>query len=117
MHKTGTVEITVSYGYDIHTIKLSRRTFDRILRGDKVEIEGQGFPTEEGWTQDRWIFTTNERGEVDVRVYCDDSRDVYLGGPWLRIDPPEAYRLPSEKPKLEKLNRKVRSSLINGRCR
>ena len=62
--------------HKIHTIKLSRRTFDRILRGDKVEIKGQGFPTEEGRTQDRCIFTTNERAEIDVRVYCDDSRDV-----------------------------------------
>jgi hypothetical protein len=76
-HKTATVQIIISYGYDIHSIRVSRRTFSRIERGSQVEIKGQGFPTDEGWSQDYWIFNKGETRELEV--YCDDGREVYRG--------------------------------------
>jgi hypothetical protein len=32
-YKTGTVAVTVNDGYDIHGIRFSKRTYDRILAG------------------------------------------------------------------------------------
>ena len=38
-YKSGTVEITVDYGYDIHTIALSGRTYDKIVAGKELSIK------------------------------------------------------------------------------
>jgi hypothetical protein len=78
LHKTGAVKITISYGYDIHSIVVSRRTFDRIEHGAKIKIKGQGFPTDDGIVPDHWIFN----GEPRIVVYCDDGRDLYREDSW-----------------------------------
>jgi hypothetical protein len=78
-YKTGAVQITISYGYDIHSIVVSRRTFDRIEHGAKIKIKGPGFPTDDGIVQDYWIFN----GEPRIVVYCDDGRDLYRQDSWL----------------------------------
>jgi len=83
-HKSGTVRITISYGYDIHWIELSQKTFSRIQKGKKVEIRGQGFSTEEGSTQDHCVFNHKEPG--GVHVWCDDGRDLYKERGWLSAE-------------------------------
>jgi hypothetical protein len=42
-HKAGTVKVTINYGYDIHSIVMSQRSWDRIAKGEAVTMNGQGF--------------------------------------------------------------------------
>lgn len=56
--RSGTVTITISYGYDIHAITLSGRTYKRFQNGSVFEMKGQGFPTEDGTEQDFWTFNS-----------------------------------------------------------
>lgn len=42
-HKAGTVKVTINYGYDIHSIVMSPRLWDRIVKGEAVTMKGQGF--------------------------------------------------------------------------
>jgi len=66
-YKTGCIKITVSYGYDIHSIKFSKRTYDRILTGEYVKIKGPKFVCEgvDGkFPQDYWVFNREGPGSV-----------------------------------------------------
>lgn len=49
--------VTISYGHDIHLIKVDVGTLEKIQAGDFVEVDGQGFSHEEdGLLVDHWIF-------------------------------------------------------------
>jgi hypothetical protein len=82
-YKSGTVRIVVDYGYDIHDIEFSGRTYNQIMSGKPVVIRGQGFFNEEQTVQDRWEFNLPypnlEPVMGSLRVYCDDSRELYVG--------------------------------------
>jgi hypothetical protein len=80
-YKSGTMRITISYGYDIHWIELSQKWFSRIQNGKRLEIKGHGFPTCDGYTQDHWVFNHKEPGWV--HIWCDDGRDLYDQQGWL----------------------------------
>lgn len=75
--KSGSVTLTISYGYDIHQITMSGRTYKRFQNGVTFEMKGQGFPTEEGVEQDYWTF--NNSPDARIIVECDGGRDVYRG--------------------------------------
>jgi hypothetical protein len=49
------VTITISYGYDVHSIEIDDITYAAIKSGQKVTLEGQGFTHEEdGRVVDHW---------------------------------------------------------------
>ena len=41
------VKITISFGYDTHSINISEAQYERIKAGKRVRIRGQGFMHEE----------------------------------------------------------------------
>jgi hypothetical protein len=76
-YKTGTVTLTVDYGYDIHSIVFSGRTFCRIIDRQQLTIKGQSFSCEGEREQDYWQLNVDTIGSV--HVYTDEGRDVYIG--------------------------------------
>lgn len=70
MSKRAMYRITVSYGYDIHSVKVTAEQCADILLGKIVKLKGQGFVHEEdGGTQDYWVFN-EQRGFA--RFYLDN---------------------------------------------
>ena len=83
-YKTGLVTVTVDYGYDLHSIQFSKRTYDRIKRGNVVTIRGQGFHREGVIEADYWVFNSVEVGAVDVdTIYSGHVND---GSVWINIE-------------------------------
>jgi hypothetical protein len=76
-YKTGTVTITVDYGYDIHSLRLSKRTHDRIVSGKSAEIHGQGFHWEGEADKDIWFFNRDAPGQLYVTT--DSGGDIFEG--------------------------------------
>ena len=76
-YKTGTICITVDYGYDIHNIIFSGRTYNHILAGKTLTINGQGFPVDGFTEQDIWIF--NEEHPGSLSIITVEHRDVFSG--------------------------------------
>ena len=71
------IEITVDYGYDIHSLEISDEELKDIQLGKKLEIEGQGFPVEGEMEKDCWKFNTVEQGSIEV---CgEEGRQIYVG--------------------------------------
>lgn len=73
-HKMGNLKITINYGYDIHSLILSADDFDKIKKGDAVEIDGQGFSIEGEISQDNWAFKNGT-----IKVICENSFEVFEG--------------------------------------
>jgi hypothetical protein len=74
-------KITIDYGYDIHSIKVSESVHDRIKKGEIVEIEGQGFSHEaEGECVDHWVFN---RPPGFVYFWLDNGAEFYAGDSWV----------------------------------
>jgi hypothetical protein len=68
------VIVTVSYGYDIHRIKVTEKAYAAIKSGKEIKIQGQGFMHEEdGLCKDHWVFN-RVPGEI-----------LRLAGQWGRI--------------------------------
>lgn len=74
---TGRVTITVDYGYDVHTLIISGRTFDRVKSGKPLEVKGQGFDSEGERLQDYWAFNTRERGSLEVTY--EGAGEIFIG--------------------------------------
>jgi hypothetical protein len=68
------IRITINYGYDIHSLELLARDFERIKNGESLEIIGQGFSIEGEITQDTWLFKNK-----NISVDCENGFDVYKG--------------------------------------
>jgi hypothetical protein len=76
------VILTISYGYDIHSIEMDENSYSAIENGKRVKLDGQGFMHEEdGMVADHWVF--NEKpGEIyfwlgnGAEFNCHD-------GPWI----------------------------------
>ena len=50
-------QLTINYGYDVHSISLDEKTRDAIIKGVRVAIDGQGFHHEEdGLVVDPGLF-------------------------------------------------------------
>jgi len=73
--------ITISYGYDIHRIRVDEPTFVRINRGNVVEVDGQGFGHEEdGLLIDHWVFN-NDFGKV--MFWLDNGAEYHGQEVWV----------------------------------
>lgn len=68
------VRITISYGYDIHTLELSAKQFEKINGGLSIDVNGQGFFIEGEKSQDIWSFKNK-----CIHVTCDNGFDVFEG--------------------------------------
>ena len=64
--KAGTVKVTINYGYDIHSIVMFQRSWDRIAKDEAVTMKGQGFSIEGVESQDVWTFNSPEAGALSV---------------------------------------------------
>ena len=73
----GTARITVDYGYDLHSLVLSFRTFRRIQAGAVLTLRGQGFFVEGVKEADSWSFNATSPGSI--RVETDEGREVFDG--------------------------------------
>jgi len=74
MNKTSNTRITISYGYDIHSLVLSTSDFEKIKGGASMNIEGQGFSIEGDVSQDIWSFKNKQ-----ISVTCENGFDVFQG--------------------------------------
>jgi len=77
---TASVTITVEYGYDVHSVKVSSVSYRKFLAGEHFEIKGQGFLVEGDEEQDFWVFNKSESERIIV--YCDSGRDIFSGNAW-----------------------------------
>jgi hypothetical protein len=68
------VQITISYGYDIHSLVLSKTDFEKISAGETMDVIGQGFSIEGEITQDIWAFK-NRR----LHITCENGFDIFQG--------------------------------------
>ena len=62
------IRVTISYGYDIHSLELLASDFERIKKGESLAIIGQGFSIEGEMTQDTWLFK-NKTIRIILKVY------------------------------------------------
>ena len=76
-YKTGAVTICVDYGYDIHEIIFSGRTYSSIKSGSEISIKGQGFGWDGEPDQDIWLFNSGASGAV--HVYTEGGGDIFTG--------------------------------------
>jgi hypothetical protein len=76
-NKSGSVRVTVDYGYDIHSIEFSGRTYARILAGKALTINGQGFHWDGIPDQDYWHFNAETAGFIYVNT--EGGGDIYSG--------------------------------------
>ena len=76
-HRGGTARISVDYGYDIHSLQLSRRTLQGIRVGAALALRGQGFFVEGVREQDHWVFNSGAVGRLIV--ITDEGREIYDG--------------------------------------
>lgn len=68
------VEITISYGYDIHSLVLSKTDFEKISAGGAIDVVGQGFSIEGEITQDIWAFKNRQ-----LHITCENGFNVFEG--------------------------------------
>jgi len=81
-YKSGSVTITVDYGYDIHSITFSGRTYRRVCSGKPITVRGQGFHWDGDPDQDYWQFNVNKCGEQDPKalyVYTAGGGEIFIG--------------------------------------
>jgi hypothetical protein len=70
-------KITVNYGYDIHSVTVSRKVMDQINSGEAVSVRGQGYYIEGDKERDDWSFHCAGPGSLEVE--CDNGHQVYIG--------------------------------------
>lgn len=68
------VEITISYGYDTHSLVLSKTDFEMIKAGETMAVIGQGFSIEGEITQDTWAFKNRH-----LHITCENGFDIFQG--------------------------------------
>ena len=76
-YQNGLVRLTVSYGYDVHSIEMPVSTWQQIQVGEVVTVQGQGFYIEGEFSQDEWAFSLNEVGTVQVTA--EGSFNIFSG--------------------------------------
>lgn len=77
-HKTGSIRLTVTTDYDIHSMVMSLRTWGRIQAGTPIRIKGQGFYIEGERSQDEWTFNQAKPGAVTADA--EDGFQIFEGG-------------------------------------
>jgi hypothetical protein len=68
------IRLTISYGYDTHSLELPSDEFDLIKEGKSIVIKGQGFFIEDECTQDYWIFNNKS-----LNISCENTFQVFEG--------------------------------------
>jgi len=76
-HQRGRVRLTVSYGYDVHSIEVPSSTWLQIQGGEAVTVQGQGFSVDGKFSQDEWAF--NVSGLSSLQVTAEDAFEVFDG--------------------------------------
>lgn len=76
-YKSGTIMVAVDYGYDVHSLIFSRRTYERILKGSAITIKGQGFHWDAEFDQDYWAF--NESALGSLYIYTAGGGEIFKG--------------------------------------
>jgi len=74
MNKTLKTRVTISYGYDNHSLVLPTSDFEKIKSGASMNIDGQGFSIEGEVSQDTWSFKNKE-----ISVTCENGFDIFQG--------------------------------------
>ncbi len=74
----GGARITVSWGYDSHSIELDSEQWNRVLGGEPLSIEGEGYCYEESFFQDYWMFGGGLDGKLEVS-YGDGGGQGFVG--------------------------------------
>lgn len=75
------IKISISYGYDIHSLILDENEHTLILQGAYLELDGQGFVhEEEGLITDHWVFNRNP-GEI--MFWLDNGANFYAQTSWI----------------------------------
>ena len=74
MNKLSKTRVTISYGYDTHSLVLPTSDFEKIKSGASMNVDGQGFPIEGEISQDTWFFKNKE-----ISVTCENGFDVFQG--------------------------------------
>ena len=68
------IRIAICYGYDKHSLELLASDFERIKKGESLEITGQGFSIEGEITQDTWLFKNG-----NISIDCENGFEVFKG--------------------------------------
>ena len=74
MNSHSKIRLTVSYGYDIHSLALSEKDFEAIKNGASMDIIGQGFSIEGEVIQDTWYFANK-----NLKITCENGFDIFEG--------------------------------------
>jgi hypothetical protein len=79
MPKESAVHLSVSWGYDVTVnLRVSRRKWSKISKGDRVTIRGNGYYYEGEFFRDYWDFSGGIDGGLQVR-YGSPKRGDYSG--------------------------------------
>ena len=71
------VRLTVSYGYDIHSVEVPASTWQLIQGGQPVTVQGQGLSVEGEFSQDEWSF--NVLGRSTLQVTAEGAFEIFDG--------------------------------------
>jgi hypothetical protein len=75
------VKLTISSGYDIHSIEMDDDTYAAVKSGQKVTLEGQGFVhEEEGEVLDHWVFNDTPG---DIYFWLDNGAEFRAQNFWV----------------------------------
>ena len=75
------VILTISYGYDIHSIEMDEESYTAVNNGRKVELDGQGFVHEQdGAVADHWVFN---RKAGEIYFWLDNGAEFYAQDSWI----------------------------------
>ena len=69
--------LTIDYGYDCHSVEVSREEWEAALAGELISIKGQGFCVEGEMEEDVWIF--NHAAPGDLHVGAEDNSEIFSG--------------------------------------
>jgi hypothetical protein len=75
--KSGSVRISVEWGYDTHDIVLTQRNWTHVKRGGKLRIRTRGF-SEDGPQWEYWNFDSGLAGKLIVE-YGEDGGQGFDG--------------------------------------
>jgi hypothetical protein len=70
--------ITVTWGYEPHSITLSPRDWAKVKAGEELDIDGKGYHYEGEFFWDYWHFGGGLQGELVVN-YGNDSAQGFVG--------------------------------------
>ena len=76
---SGGAVISVEWGYDVHSIRLSARNWAKVRRGQPLSIRGKGYCYEGEFFWDYWHFGGGINGDLRVE-YGDDGGVGFFDG-------------------------------------